>query len=1037
MPDYLKDVYNIKPFIGVPSDAEVIGIHNVVHAARNISEGEYTMDCYTKSGTKPRWLHVHVTNPTLNIVARFSHPPLSNHHLTMTCYPAEEVCEPPVLPPYLKAICDLQPIVGVPSDEEIIGVHAVVRVANQVVNGGSTHWQPIFCLTDPSFSTRHMRFNAPCWTIRAFIRCSDGQIPKQAFKEALPGEEIIKVQRIIKIYQKYTEVPSMFDPQLDAELSQHLFDLQMAKYMERRVSGQINHAHPGTSTSQFIVSAPAFQESNSKGPTLNDHNRTGNDFAQEYRQTQATLETQICHAMQQSNRLAKQANQLTERSNWLAEQSNRLVEQSNRPVEKLGDALEKINKVLVGIQHAIVRSHKGNTISALDCLVNEIGETPGISRVVDETSISWLSACQSGEPDCHLPVVIDGIAQDVYIDDLWLGDLLYFYGIGEGLCESKTSIKLKPGVEADARQSLYQSNQTRWNIAIWCGLEPAAQRSHSVDLFFRGVALASEAIRHHMAVIEPGTTHATRDSRDLFFFSHPPLYYVAGRCSHPAQEHPSRLGSPASPVGVADSGGPLSLTSPSQPISPFIPPFGTSLEPMTPNKLHICAQSHNSYHSLTAAPAQGQVDHQTLAMVNHSGWYPPGQLCSPPVLPHYFKSVYDLKPFIGVPSDTEVIGIHAVVHAAKKVSEIPSMHDPDLLMKLADHLFSAQMGRRLFLDATYTPPPLPVHISVSLETIVGAPSNEEMIKVQEALRSYQQFSHGMPTSQKGFVALSNFSWATRYMRCAGESEPSATFEGAASAESYQSAGMIPNMGEATTTGTNNPGTGGNHTWGTPTPQPTSSVDMHELIGRSNQLAERFNQIFERFNELTERNMQPDDQSSSLNKLFDQALERLERFAERTRQSNEQSDHLAQRFNQLIDQSNQLMGRLCTPVEKASELAGRSNELEDKTNQLLERFKEPLEQIGSSLKCINKVLVGVQHAIVRYDNTPSETSVLLPLRISGVSQNSHLYDYWLGFYLRFFNIGHELRVSAESRLLKDGMKKAAREELSDYLSSCLG
>ncbi|QRW24064.1 laminin domain protein [Rhizoctonia solani] len=290
----------------------------------------------------------------------------------MTCYPAEEVCEPPVLPPYLKAICDLQPIVGVPSDEEIIGVHAVVRVANQVVNvpdicdsmllaGLSEH---LFDVQMAKYRSKHSKKLSLAGTI---------YIPPQ-----LPPH----LPRQLEI--KYTEVPSMFDPQLDAELSQHLFDLQMAKYMERRVSGQINHAHPGTSTSQFIVSAPAFQESNSKGPTLNDHNRTGNDFAQEYRQTQATLETQICHAMQQSNRLAKQANQLTERSNWLAEQSNRLVEQSNRPVEKLGDALEKINKVLVGIQHAIVRSHKGNTISALDCLVNEIGETPGISRVVDE-----------------------------------------------------------------------------------------------------------------------------------------------------------------------------------------------------------------------------------------------------------------------------------------------------------------------------------------------------------------------------------------------------------------------------------------------------------------------------------------------------------------------------------------------------------------------------------------------------------------------------------------------------------------------------
>ncbi|KAF8745727.1 hypothetical protein RHS02_01202, partial [Rhizoctonia solani] len=311
----------------------------------------------------------------------------------MTCYPVEEVCEPPVLPLYLKAIYNLQPIVGVPSDEEIIGVHAVVRVANQVANvpdicdsmllaGLSEH---LFDVQMAKYRSKHSKKLSLAGTIYIPPQLPPHLLGQLEIVSGIPSrEEIIKVQRIIKIYQKYTEVPSMFDPQLDAELSQHLFDLQMARYMERRVSGQINHAHPGTSTSQFIVSAPAFQESNSKGPTLSDHNRTGNDFAQEYRQTQATLETQICHAMQQSNRLAKQANQLTERSNWLAEQSNRLAEQSNRPVEKLGDALEKINKVLVGIQHAIVRSHKGNTISALDCLVNEIGETPGISRVVDE-----------------------------------------------------------------------------------------------------------------------------------------------------------------------------------------------------------------------------------------------------------------------------------------------------------------------------------------------------------------------------------------------------------------------------------------------------------------------------------------------------------------------------------------------------------------------------------------------------------------------------------------------------------------------------
>jgi hypothetical protein len=56
-------------------------------------------------------------------------------------------------------------------------------------------------------------------------------------------------------------------------------------------------------------------------------------------------------------------------------------------------------------------------------------------------------------------------------------------------------------------------------------------------------------------------------------------------------------------------------------------------------------------------------------MVGQSSWYPPGQLCIPPELPDYLKNIYDLKPIAGAPNDAEVIGIHAVVHAAKKVSE--------------------------------------------------------------------------------------------------------------------------------------------------------------------------------------------------------------------------------------------------------------------------------------------------------------------------------------------------------------------------------
>ncbi|CAE6439363.1 unnamed protein product [Rhizoctonia solani] len=138
-------------------------------------------------------------------------------------------------------------------------------------------------------------------------------------------------------------------------------------------------------------------------------------------------------------------------------------------------------------------------------------------------------------------------------------------------------------------------------------------------------------------------------------------------------------------------------------------------------------------------------------MVNHTEWYPPGQVCYPPELPPYLRDVYVLKPIVGLPTDADLIGIHDVIQAASKLSAVPVMHDPSLYMQLADHLFGAQMARycsRYSLvvfpsNATYTPPiaTLPAHISVTLEPVCGAPSDEQIVKVQEALRSYEQVSH--------------------------------------------------------------------------------------------------------------------------------------------------------------------------------------------------------------------------------------------------------------------------------------------------------
>lgn len=89
----------------------------------------------------------------------------------------------------------------------------------------------------------------------------------------------------------------------------------------------------------------------------------------------------------------------------------------------------------------------------------------------------------------------------------------------------------------------------------------------------------------------------------------------------------------------------------------------------------------------------------------------PGQAYDPPRLPNYLRNVYDLKTIVGVPSDEEIIGIHAVIRTAFNVShgeshrrygsvclvflivlKVPGMFDPVLSMHLSQHLFEVQMG---------------------------------------------------------------------------------------------------------------------------------------------------------------------------------------------------------------------------------------------------------------------------------------------------------------------------------------------------------
>ncbi|KAG8685794.1 hypothetical protein FRC11_010067, partial [Ceratobasidium sp. 423] len=226
-------------------------------------------------------------------------------------------------------------------------------------------------------------------------------------------QEVLKVQNAIRLYQKLTDLPSLFDPQVNAELSQHLFDIQMARYIQRcRQARPVPLENIPVEPSNPVY--PAERTGEETNSAANNPGR-GAEVAESHQSAQSESDASIRDIIERSNQLAERSNQLMERSNQIAERlirvverssqpaeqannltkkfnelferlnehletSNVLVEASTKPVEKLGDVLGNINRVLMKIQHAIIRGHKGNELSALDCLVNEKGEAPGITE---------------------------------------------------------------------------------------------------------------------------------------------------------------------------------------------------------------------------------------------------------------------------------------------------------------------------------------------------------------------------------------------------------------------------------------------------------------------------------------------------------------------------------------------------------------------------------------------------------------------------------------------------------------------------------
>ncbi|EUC54845.1 laminin domain protein, putative [Rhizoctonia solani AG-3 Rhs1AP] len=160
----------------------------------------------------------------------------------------EMIVSPPELPSYLRAIHELKPIVGKPTDEDVKGIHAVIRAL------GAVSHLPTFYNPDLSMQLSQYLFGVQMAVFKVSYSMTLMPGDKSVFIPPelplhIPGalnqvvgapsdEEIKSAQSALRNVENLSISPQLFDADLSMRLSQHFFNLQFARYMRESSAGQ-------------------------------------------------------------------------------------------------------------------------------------------------------------------------------------------------------------------------------------------------------------------------------------------------------------------------------------------------------------------------------------------------------------------------------------------------------------------------------------------------------------------------------------------------------------------------------------------------------------------------------------------------------------------------------------------------------------------------------------------------------------------------------------------------------------------------------
>ncbi|CUA67642.1 hypothetical protein RSOLAG22IIIB_07500 [Rhizoctonia solani] len=346
---------------------------------------------------------------------------------------------PPQLPPFLASVFNLKPILSDPSREEVKLVHEAIRALNNFPQtSGLRNTDLSMELSQHLFDIQMVchRQKYPTSALPNDVVYDPPTLPAYIPVELKPvngppsNEEVASVHTALRISESFANVPaSIFDPNLHVQLSQHLFDIQLARHIQRSIVKRLASVTSVAQRQTVLPNDPGDTNANSNTPP--------------------STTSQIVETMETQNPPVDQSgtiNQPISRHNPSA--SGELRKLSELMIE-IRDTLKSGNRILVGTQNSLARgfnatSYHGdlNRLTSdmgAHSLINDHGEVPEACNL---PTFKYTGHCQK------VSLAIDKLTDDE------LARYLRFYGIGEDMIEEGDSLKIKSGMQNDARAAL-------------------------------------------------------------------------------------------------------------------------------------------------------------------------------------------------------------------------------------------------------------------------------------------------------------------------------------------------------------------------------------------------------------------------------------------------------------------------------------------------------------------------------------------------------------------------------------------------------